>query len=57
MQVKVKTIRMPNLDSNGNIDNLEADIQNAIENKIANGYTFTSVTGGDNFLVLIFTKE
>jgi hypothetical protein len=56
MQVKVKTIRMPNLDSTVNVDTLEADIQTAIKNKIANGYTFTSVTGGDNCLVLIFTK-
>jgi hypothetical protein len=57
MQVKVKTFKVPNLDSTtDNVITLEDEIKNYVKNKLEDGYTFSNSVGGDAFIVLIFTK-
>lgn len=59
MTVQVKTFRVPNLDrANGDysVEDMEEEIENHIKNKLNAGFTLASVTSGDAFIVLIFTK-
>lgn len=56
--IKVKTIRMPNLDkmSVDEVDTAENEIKNAIKNKTDDGYDIAGLAGGDNFVIIVFQK-
>jgi hypothetical protein len=56
-KIKAKVMRTPNLDSvSVSYEDLEKDIENFMEKQIENGWTFVTVSGGDSFLVLLFSK-
>jgi hypothetical protein len=56
-KIKAKVMRTPNLDSVCvSYEDLEKDIENFMEKQIENGWTFVAVSGGDSFLVLLFSK-
>lgn len=56
--IKIKTVRMPNLDkmSADEVDTAETEIKNAIKNKTDDGYDIAGLAGGDNFVIIIFQK-
>ena len=57
LQVKATTFPMPNLDADGNVTELEEDIENWIKNKLDDGFTFVGSVGGDAYIILICKKE
>ena len=54
---KVKTIKIPNVDLDSNIEELEEDIEDVINKKYDNGYALYSIAGGDCFVLLVFKKS
>ena len=57
LQIKVTTVRVPNLDKDGNIAQMEEDIEDAIKVKFNNGFSLIGMASGDNFAILVFKKE
>ena len=58
VQVKVKTFYVPNLSQqDGNVSELEENIENWIKNKIGDGFTFLGSVGGDCYTIIILKKE
>lgn len=59
LKAKVKVLRIPNVDSWGadECQRMEKDIADEVENKADAGWKLESIGGGDNFVVLIFTRQ
>ena len=59
LKIKVKTLRVPNLDklSDAEVSEIEEENEDAIKAKINDGYAIECAVGGDNFSMIVFKKE
>lgn len=54
---KVKTVRIPNLDTDSDVEQQEEEIEDVIKVMESYDYLPEMMAGGDNFAVIIFKKS